>query len=103
MNKYKIILEHDQNPDIGISGYWEEPKDEPRKVIEFIGLSEAPKIFRGWIQYNGLGGGNLTRESGMVYSLESGEAVAQVSFNGRLWTPEGWGKNRALSQEEINA
>ena len=36
MARYKIVLEHGENPDITGGGYWEEPKDQCRQ--EMLGL-----------------------------------------------------------------
>jgi len=77
----KIILEHGANGDID-GGYWETPKDPCRKEVEIADLKTAPTVFRGWIEYNGLGGGNLTKESGLVF--ENGKAIARVNYNGRV-------------------
>ena len=85
----KIVLEHAPNPDITDGGYWE-PCDCPyRQVIELQSLQGAQMVLLGWIRSHGLGGGNMTKECGVVY--DDGKAVARVSYSGRVWTPHDWG------------
>lgn len=51
-------------------------------------ISEAPALYRDWIDKYDLGASQLGRDSGSVRD-EEGYLRARVSYNGRLWTPEG--------------
>lgn len=81
-----LRLEHTPNPDIR-GGYWEAPIDEPREIVEVPSLADARRRFRDWIERNGLGGGNMTKNSGQVHDGET--LVGRFSYNGRYWLPNG--------------
>jgi len=86
-NKYTIVLAHGRNEDIGHderAGYWEVPVDPKRMVVGVASFAEASDVFRAWIERNGLGGGNMVRESGHIKDAD-GRVVAEVSYNGRVW------------------
>lgn len=87
MSEFAIILEHTANPDI--KGYWTPPKDPCYQAVPVNSLEGASQAFRGWIRYNGLGGGNLTEHAGKVIRVQDGQIVARVSYNGRIWDTEG--------------
>jgi hypothetical protein len=86
----KMILEHGPNVDLMYgqgngTGYWEPPRCPKRQEVVVSTLAEASVAFKAWIHHSGLGGGNITHESGTVY--KDGQAIARVSYNGRVWTP----------------
>ena len=89
----RIRLEHVKNVDLicgqgDSSGYWCEPVD-PEELYLFVeSLRDASMILREWVTRNGLGGGNMARCCGEV--TEDNRVIAKVSYNGRVWTPEGW-------------
>lgn len=58
--------------------------------VEVADLADASRKFRAWIESNGLGAGDLARHAGEVW--ENGQVVAFVSFNGRVWGPNGYRK-----------
>lgn len=81
-----ITLGHHRNPDIR-GGYYDRPQD-PRgpTTIPVGSLAQAAKAARDFIDRNGLGGGNFSQAE---VRDARGHLVATVSFNGRLWSPEG--------------
>lgn len=80
-----VILRHNTNPDIP-GGYWSAPVDDGRpKAVAVASLEEASRACRAYIEANELGGGNWT--GGDV--IEGDKKVASVSYNGRIWLPEG--------------
>jgi hypothetical protein len=81
----KIRLQHIANPDIA-GGYWDTPKDLKRQDIECIALEGCARVMRGWVEYNGLGSGNMAAHCGEV--TQNGRVIAVVSYNGRVWTPD---------------
>ena len=95
----RLILQHAENPDLMYgqgngSGYHSTPSDtrDPGLVTEYVEtLREASRKYRAWIERNRLGSGNLCAESGYVYPDAGGDAVAKVSFNGRVMTPQRYG------------
>lgn len=54
-------------------------------------LREASQACRNYIEDNELGGGNWS--GGKVRRVSDGEVVAEISYNGRAWTPKPEGGN----------
>jgi hypothetical protein len=51
-------------------------------------LDEASREMRDFIEENGLGASHLSRDCGIVRD-DKGVFVAKVSYNGRVWDPQG--------------
>ena len=49
---------------------------------------QASSIWWDFVRANLLGVSKLKRDSGLIYS-DAGVLVARVSYNGRVWTPDG--------------
>jgi len=65
------------------------------RVVKAGSLDEAARACRRFIEENDLGSGNC--HDGEVFDDSTGERVAMVSYNGRLWTPENdWRKRRPI-------
>jgi len=81
-----ITLGHHRNPDVP-GGYRDIPVDpgRPRKV-PVPSLADASRVALAYIDRNRLGGGNW-REAVVRDARE--RVVARVSYNGRLWSPDG--------------
>lgn len=76
---------HAGNPDIG-GGYHVPMDREGRHDSDVRTLRQASMLCRLYIERNQLGGGNWT--GGAVRNAE-GKIVARVSYNGRVWRPDG--------------
>jgi hypothetical protein len=59
-----------------------------RTEINVESLQEARSAFLRFIDTNGYGSSDLSRHAGRV--THNGKAVAIVSYNGRVWEPEGY-------------
>ena len=73
------------------------PRDDlPLPSLAKVGsLEEAPRACRRFIEDHDLGSGNC--HDGEVLDDATGERVAMVSYNGRLWTPENdWRKRKPI-------
>lgn len=82
-----IKLWHAKNVDLSDSGgYRKTPTTPRRQTVKVSSLREASLALRGWVNANGLGGGNMDKHAGEV--SDGGKLVAVVSYNGRVWTPE---------------
>ena len=86
----KLLLYHAKNPDLMYgqgngTGYWVEPIDPRKMVIEVADLSHARQALRDWVERNELGCGNMAADCGDV--IVDGRIVARISFNGRVWAP----------------
>lgn len=57
-------------------------------TVEVKTIAEAQTVMNNFIVDNGLGGGNFTKNTGMVYD-DNGEHVATISYNLRVWDTEG--------------
>lgn len=80
----EVILRHDPNPDI--PGYWSPPVEDGRpRTVAVASMEEASRVCREYIESNELGGGNWT--GGDV--IDGGETIATISYNGRIWLPDG--------------
>lgn len=73
------------NPDFGENPHRPMPGCESDTAVPCVSFEDASRICREWIERNGLGGGNWT---GGTVRDEAGEAVASISYNGRIWTAE---------------
>ena len=79
----KLILssvgnpDHNQNPNKSMFGC------EPNKEITVSSFKEASEKSRAFINKNGLGAGNWS--GGDVIDEETGNIIARVSYNGRVW------------------
>ena len=87
----KLILEHGTNVDLmhgqgDGTGYWTPPRCPEHQEVDVPDLKSASVRFRMWIAETGLGGGNMTKESGKVF--DGDQVVARVSYNGRVWDAE---------------
>lgn len=71
--------DYDQSPFKGLPGV-----NHSRQRVG--SLREAAACCRRYIDDNDLGGGNWS--GGEVRRVETGEVVARVSYNGRVWLPE---------------
>lgn len=80
-----VRLAHGANPDIP-GGYWQEGNPDARAERKQVSsLAEAARACRRYIEENGLGGGNWA--GGQVFA--SGEQIARISYNGRVWDMNG--------------
>lgn len=79
-----------QNPDFPLRD------DLPLPRLMKVGsLQEAARACRRFIEEHDLGSGNC--HDAEVFDDATGERVAMVSYNGRLWTPENdWRKRRPI-------
>lgn len=68
-----------QNPDQPVFGV-------PGGSMPVSSLREASRRAREYIEQHDLGGGNWT--GGDVLDRRTGQLVAHVSYNGRVWRPE---------------
>jgi len=82
--KCRVILSHGYNPDIE-GGYWGARPDRDAISEPVKTLAEASKACRRYIEEHGLGGGNWT--GGKIYCGR--KLVARVSYNGKVWSPDG--------------
>lgn len=84
-----LLLEHGPNRDITTgAGYWQSPATTGvlrRTPVD--SLEDASRKFRHWIEYEGLGAGNLTRQAGTV--VRGDRVLGRISYNGRIWLPDG--------------
>ena len=85
-----VSLGHVSNPDIdSYDGYWSPPQDDGGfRDVPVESLSDAVRTCRGFIEENGLGGGNWGPDAGIV--KQNGNPVAKISYNGRVWRPGPW-------------
>ena len=86
----ELILHHSKNPDLMYgqgngTGYWAEPIDPRRMVIEVDDFFQASIEMRDWVARNQLGGGNMAKDCGDV--ILDNRIVARISYNGKVWTP----------------
>lgn len=61
-------------------------------------IEEASDVCCNFIDENDLGGGNWS--GGNVF--RDGEMVARISYNGRIWNPDGSAYEAGQSQELVN-
>ena len=80
-----VELDHTANPDIG-RGYWGGTPNEGLSIAVVESFAQASKKATEYIARNDLGSGNWT--GGAVFD-EHGTVVARVSYNGRVWAPDG--------------
>jgi hypothetical protein len=80
---YRVLLASCGNPDYGQDPDAPQSPEEWRAVAD---LEEASRACRAYVEYLNLGGGNWS--GGLVVDAK-GKAVARVSYNGRVWPPEG--------------
>jgi len=79
-----VVLSATGNPDFGQFG----SIGVPRRVVEVASYREASRVCRAYIDDYDLGCGNWT--GGTVYSDRARRRkVARVSYNGRVWAPDG--------------
>ena len=78
---YIVHLQSRGNPDLG-----QDPRDpqSPGGTQGVADYVEASRACRAYIVRWALGGGNWT--GGAVSSIQTGEIVARVSYNGRVWS-----------------
>jgi predicted alpha/beta-hydrolase family hydrolase len=81
---YVVLLASAGNPDFGEHPGRRKP-GVPNKHVRVATLRAARDACRTYIEYYQLGGGNWV--GGQVTSVASKAAVAQVSYNGRVWEP----------------
>ena len=79
--EYSMTLEHYKNIDLE-NGYWEDPTDKKPIHIKENSLYRMKRIFRDWIESNGLGSGNVPY---IIVKDEFGCNVGKFSYNGRFW------------------
>ena len=87
VRKLTVLLAHAANPDIRSGGYWADIPPFKKKLVPVSSLEEASRVCCEFNDKYGLGGGNWT--GGEV--RENGKVIAQISYNGRCWTPAPWG------------
>lgn len=75
-----VLLKAVGNPDFGQYG-----EMAPTTWLEVDDLAQARKVCLGYIDAHQLGGGNWA--GGEV--RDDGKQVARVSYNGRVWSPDG--------------
>ena len=63
-------------------------EDLPNRVVECATLPEASIALRNFVEHYNLGASQLTKACGTVKD-HTGGIVAFVSYNGRLWGPDG--------------
>lgn len=81
-----IKLWHCPNIDLmNMGGYRTPPKVPRRTTAKMRTLKEASAALRDWVRENELGGGNMDARCGEVRDCY-GKHVANVSYNGRVWT-----------------
>lgn len=73
----KVKLSSCPNPD-----YRQTEAPAPSQVVEVESLEEASKVCRAYITEHELGGGNW---SGGDVLDDSGQKIARISYNGRIW------------------
>jgi len=83
---YRLFAECVGNPDFGQFA----PLCADLRV-EVADFSQAARQLRKWIEFENLGGGNLGQ---CVLVDDHGVEVATLSYNGRVWAPGPWEKNR---------
>ena len=85
-----VLLESVGNPDHG-----QDPNapmcEVSTRSVRVKSLEEASKVCRDYIDSSGLGGGNW---SGGLVTSEEGIAIAEISYNGRIW-PGGYSNGNA--------
>ena len=87
----KVRLAHVPNPDIRggeicDNGYWSKMRREGAMVVNVNSLREAAQTCGQYIGLNDLGSGNWA--GGQIMD-DDGNEIARVSFNGRIWAPDG--------------
>jgi hypothetical protein len=58
------------------------------RQIPVSSADEPSATWRRFVEDNDLGASDLKRDSGFIYSNDR-KLVAKVSYNGRVWTPDG--------------
>jgi hypothetical protein len=58
-------------------------------------LADARDVFLKFIAAGNLGASELSRNAGLV--TENGDAIARISYNGRVWTPEPYPKCKEIN------
>lgn len=81
MFNYIVYLQSRGNPDMGQDPQSPQSPGGTKGVMDFV---EASQVCRDYIVRWTLGGGNWT--GGGVSSVKTGELVARVSYNGRVWS-----------------
>lgn len=76
----KLTLCSVGNPDFG-----QYAPPSPRIIAEVASFEEASHQVRAYIAAHDLGGGNWSRQSGIL--RDRGKVVGCVSYNGRVWPP----------------
>jgi hypothetical protein len=84
---YVVTLASVGNPDFGQTPSRSVP-GVPRYTVRIATLRAARKVCRLYIDHHDLGGGNWS--GGKVTRVGSRKAIAQVSYNGRVWEPGQW-------------
>jgi hypothetical protein len=82
----RVKISHVRNPGIP-GGYWAgcAPTGPRTRWVAVATLDEAASACRAFIDEHDIGAGNWT--GGEVQ--RDGEPVARVSYNGRVWLPDG--------------
>jgi len=92
-----IKLWHCPNIDLTETGGYRTPPKVPRRTTAKVKtLGEASVALRKWVTENELGGGNMDARCGEVHD-RYGRHVANVSYNGRVWTPGGYPTCREIT------
>jgi hypothetical protein len=84
---YRLRLESCGNIDFGQDNNRSLP-GVPKGSVNVPSLRAASAICRAYIEKYELGGGNWC--GGAVFDATSGEHVAHISYNGRVWRPGAW-------------
>jgi hypothetical protein len=89
-----VELDHASNPDLE-HGYWGGQPKEGFQIAVVESFAQASQKATEYIERNDLGSGNWT--GGTVFD-EHGTVVARVSYNGRVWAPDG--SEIAINEED---
>ena len=84
MSKYNLTLAHAPNGDLAhVGGYWNRPIDPPVIYVPCDSIADAVNKFNEWRDKNGLGGGNMVKETGILTTNRA--IAARISYNGKIW------------------
>src|SRR5687767_5687783 len=83
--RYFVRLAAVGNPDFG--EYYGEGVLAPTKKVPVASIEQASEVCQAYIVEHQLGGGNW---AGGEITDSKGKKIAEVSYNGRVWKPDGW-------------
>jgi len=80
---FRVVLLSCGNPDYGQT----EPQS-PAMIVPVKDLLEAKNVVQAYLAEWNLGSGNWPALAGCVYPHDSAICIAQISYNGRVWTTD---------------